>query len=436
MKIGIDIRILSKEKRTGVEDYTINLLSHLLSIDKSTRSAADKIKYRLFYNSFKKLKGNYPWLRNYNVKIKKLRIPNRIFDLSLRFLRFPQIDKLLGGTDIFFSPHFLLTPLSKKCKIVVIFYDLSFLRFPEFFSLPKLFWHKFIYPKKQAKKADTIIAISQSTKEDLIHLCRIPSEKIRVIYPGIDEKFKPLNKHDSNLIKVAKKYKLFVSPTDSLDKFILYFGTIEPRKNILGLIEAFEQIKKEKNFLPLQIQWQGIEGKVKKEQEKGFESSGLKLVITGSRGWLCKNVFERAKNSPFHKDIIFTGYVDEDDKPYLYNLADIFVYPSFFEGFGLPPLEAMACGVPTIVSNSSSLSEVVGDGAIMVDPHNINEISFAIRKLLENQELKKYLIKQGIRRTKQFDWDIAAKEFLQIFKQLYLCRPVLPKLQRGDGFGE
>ena len=157
MNIGIDIRVLAKRTRTGVEDYTINLLSHLLPMDKS-------VKYRLFYNGFKKLQLDYPWLKLPNVKIKKFRIPNRIFDLFLRFLKFPKLDKILKGINIFLSPHFLLTPVSKNIKTIIIFYDFSFIRFPEFFSLPKLLWHKFVYPQKQAQKADLIIAISESTK--------------------------------------------------------------------------------------------------------------------------------------------------------------------------------------------------------------------------------------------------------------------------------
>jgi len=402
MKVGVDIRILGKGRRTGVEDYTINLLSHLLPMDRS-------VKYRLFYNSLRKLKADYPWLKLSNVKIKTLRIPNRIFDLFLRFLRFPKIDKILGGVNLFLSPHFLLTPVSKKTKTIVIFYDLSFVRFPEFFSLTKLIWHRFIYPKKQAQKADLIVTISESTKEDLINLYKINPEKIKVIYPGIDEKFIRQPADNKKLLDVKNKYNL-------PDKFILYFGTIEPRKNILGLIKAFEQIKEEKNPPPIQIQWQGFEGRVKKEEKKIIDFSDLKLVIAGSRGWLYRDTFKKVKESQFSKDIIFTGFIDEEDKPYLYNLADVFVYPSFFEGFGLPPLEAMACGVPTIVSNKSSLPEVVKDGAIMVDPSNINEISFNIRRVLEDQQLKDYLIKHGLKRVKKFDWDKTAKEFLNIFK--------------------
>ncbi|PJE57578.1 MAG: hypothetical protein COU82_00985 [Candidatus Portnoybacteria bacterium CG10_big_fil_rev_8_21_14_0_10_38_18] len=404
MRIGIDIRILAKGTRTGVENYTINLLSRLLPLDKS-------VKYRLFYNGFRKLKINYPWLKSSNVKIKSLRIPNRIFDLILRFFKFPQLDKILKGVDIFLSPHFLLAPTSGQAKNIIIFYDLSFVRFPEFFSLPKLLWHKFVYPQRQAQKADVIVAISESTRKDLVNLYQIDAEKIKVIYPGIDEKFRPINRNDPELLRVRKKYNL---PIDERS-FILYFGTIEPRKNILALIRAFEQIKEEKNLPPLQIQWRGFEGLVKKE-EQGIDFSALKLVITGAKGWLYKEVFKKAENSSFGKDIIFTGYIDEEDKPYLYNLAEVFVYPSFFEGFGLPPLESMACGVPTVVSNNSSLPEVVREGAVMIDANNIDELSFAIRKILESRELRNYLAAKGLKRAKQFNWNKTAEEFLEIFK--------------------
>lgn len=402
MNIGIDIRVLAKRTRTGVEDYTINLLSRLLPMDKS-------IRYRLFYNGFKKLRLDYSWIKLSNVKIKKFRIPNRIFDLFLRFFKFPKIDKILKRINLFLSPHFLLAPVSKNIKTIIIFYDLSFIRFPEFFSLPKLLWHKFVYPQKQAQKADLIIAISESTKEDLVNLYKIKPEKIKTIYPGIDEKFFRQPAADKRLPEVRNKYGLF-------GRFILYFGTIEPRKNVLGIIKAFEEIKKGRSKRILEVDWQGFEGVVRDQKEKISDFSDLKLVIAGTKGWLCKGVFEAAKKSEFKHDIIFTGFIDEEDKPYLYNLAEVFVYPSFFEGFGLPPLEAMACGVPTIVSNKSSLSEVVGSAAIMVDPQNVDELIFAIKEVLESRNLNEFLRKHGPERARQFNWDNTAKNFLELFK--------------------
>jgi len=394
MTIGIDIRVLPYGKRSCVEDYTINLLSHLLPLDKN-------IKYKLFYSGFKKFDLEYPWLKEKNVKIKKIRIPNKIFDLILKFFKFPKLDKFLGGVDAFISPHFLLTPLSKKTKHIMVFYDLSFLRFPEFFSRQKRWWHKFMNPKKQAQKADLIIAISESTKYDLINIYGVDSDKIKVIYPGINEKFQ--------IIKDSYK-----------NNFVLYFGTIEPRKNILGLIKAFEEIKQDKSGKILDVDWQGFEGVVKKNNEI-FDFSKLKLVIAGTKGWLCKEIFKKIKNSEFKNDIVVTGFVNEEDKARLYNLAKVFVYPSFFEGFGLPPLEAMACGIPVVVSNKSSLSEVVGSSAIMINPQNPSEISWAIKEILENRELSEYLTKKGLEQAEKFNWNNAVKEILNsIYAEILL----------------
>jgi len=404
INVGIDIRILSKGTKTGVENYVTNLLLHLLSKDKS-------INYKLFYSGFKQLKGNYPWPKLKNVEVKSFKIPNRFLDLSLRFLKFPKIDKLVGDVDIFLSPHFLLLPVTKKTKTIVVFHDLSFVRFPEFFSFPKMLWHKFVYPQRQARNADLIVAVSNSTKEDLINLYQIPEEKIRVIYSAAGEEFMPIKKEDPNLLRTKEKYHL-------PDKFILYFGTIEPRKNILALIEAFEKIKAKKIDIPLRVRWNGFEGFICKNNKKVISLDDLKLVIAGNKGWLYRDVFNKIRNSLFRKDIIVTGFIEENDRPYLYNLSELFVYPSFFEGFGFPPLEAMACGVPALVSNRSSLAEVVGNAALMFNPHNIDEIAFAIKEVLENQNLRNILITRGLKRARNFHWDKTAESFLKLFEEL------------------
>jgi glycosyltransferase involved in cell wall biosynthesis len=147
------------------------------------------------------------------------------------------------------------------------------------------------------------------------------------------------------------------------------------------------------------------------------------LVIAGIKGWLCGEVFKAVENSEFSKDVLFAGFIEEEDKPCLYNLAEIFVYPSFFEGFGLPPLEAMACGVPIIVSNKSSLPEVVGEAAIVVDPARIEELVSAIRNILEDRNLKERLINRGLERIKNFKWENGAKKFINLIKKYdnHLC---------------
>ena len=402
MTIGIDIRVLARGTRTGIEEYVLNLLPRLLPLDK-------KIKYKLFYNAFKKVKLDYSWLKLPNVKLEEFRFPNRFLDFFTQTLKNPTIDKFLGKIDIFFSPHFLPISLSKKCKRVITFHDLSFEHHPQFFSSSRKIWHFLTFPKKQAMKADKIIADSQSTKEDLVKIYRIDPTKVEVVYLGISQDFKPINKNNHQFEKVKKKYNL-------PQNFILYFGTIEPRKNLILVIRAFENLKDKFTTPVLETIWKGFEGVVIGKKLNKLDN--LKLVIAGARGWLYKDIFKIVENSKYKKDIIFAGFIEDKDKPYLYNLADVFVYPSFFEGFGFPPLEAMACGIPTIVSNTSSLPEVVGNGAIMADPYSIDELSFAIRKVLEDRDLRENLVKEGLKQVKKFYWEKTAEKVLKIFKEL------------------
>jgi len=378
MVIGIDIRVLARGARTGIEEYTINLLSELLRLE-------PKINYQLFYNAYQKAELKHAWLSLENVQIKDFRFPNRLFFVSARYFNRPKIDRLLKDIDIYFNPHFFTAPLSTKCKRVITFHDLSFEHFPMFFSWRKRVWQKLLMnAKREAEKADRIIAVSQSTKDDLINLYGIEPEKIKVIYSGVGDQFKSINREDMVVSAVRRKYNL-------PEKFILYFGTVEPRKNLVGLIKAFELLRN-------------------KHQ--------IKLIIAGAKGWLEQEIFKTAKESKYSQDIIFTGFIDEADKPCLYNLAELFVYPSFFEGFGFPPLEAMACGLPTIVSNSSSLPEVVSQAALTVNPYNIDEIALAMETVLADNDLQERLIKAGIEQAKKFSWQKSAEETLKILSYL------------------
>ncbi len=402
MTIGIDIRVLAKGTKTGIEEYTSNLLSFLLPLDK-------QIKYKLFYNAFNKVKLDYPWLEFDNVELREFKFPNRFLDFLTLSLKRPTVDKFLGPIDIFFSPHFLPASVLKKSKRVITIHDLSFKHHSQFFSFSRKLWHFLTFPEKQVKKADRIITDSFSTKEDLVKIYGIEPERIDVIYLGIGPEFKPKIKNGPKLKEVKDKYAL-------PDNFVLYFGTIEPRKNLILLIKAFENLK-EKFLKPdLETSWAGLEGYATGQKKEIFND--LKLVIAGARGWLYKDILEQVKKSKFKKDIVFTGIINNKDKPYLYNLADVFVYPSFFEGFGFPPLEAMACGAPTIVSNTSSLPEVVGDGAIMIDPYNADELAFAMRRILEDENLRNNLVTKGLKQSKKFNWDKTAKQVLKVFKEL------------------
>ncbi|MBD3282051.1 MAG: glycosyltransferase [Candidatus Portnoybacteria bacterium] len=397
MKIGVDIRILGKNKMTGIENYASSLFSSLLNKDK-------KNEYIFFYNGFKKPNLDFDFLKESNAKLIIKRFPNQIFDLFLKIFKYPKIDLLLDGVDVFLSPHFLITPLSNSCKRILVFCDLSFVRYPEFFSFSRKLWHWFVCPKKQAVNASKIVTISESSKRDLIDLYNIKKDKIEIIYPGI-------NGTDKSVENLVKKYSFL---NDKKAIFLLCLATIEPRKNILGVIEAFEKIKESKSNVMTQVRWSGFEGEVKRNGNKILDFSNLKLIIAGSEGWLYREVLRKIKKSNYKEDIFFIGFVDQKDKFSFYNIADLFIYPSFFEGFGLPPLEAMACGLPVVISNNSSLPEVVSDAGIMVDPHKAGEIASAVEITLSNEKLYRRLSGKGLKRSQEFNWDNAGKQILKI----------------------
>jgi len=386
MRIGIDVRCLIEGRRTGIEEYTLNLLKNIFEID-------SKNEYVLFWNSFRKPKTKLKWVKKYkNVSIKKFDYPNKLLNFCFWYLQWPKIDLLLGGVDAVFFPNIIFGSVSRKAKTIVTMHDLSFERYPEMFSLVRRWWHIFINPKAFCKKADKIIAVSQSTKNDLVSLYGIKPEKIKVIYSGIDEDFKVLDRNDQQLLQVKDKYALPY-------KFILYFGTIEPRKNVIGLIRAFNALQD----LAL--------------NSSNAELEKYSLVIAGQSGWLSAEIYQEIKRSKYKEKIKVIDSVPSEDKRYIFNLASLFVYPSFFEGFGFPPLEAMACGVPAIVSNNSSLPEIVEDGAIMIDPHKPDEIFQAMREILLSRELGEKLKKDGLKQARKFQWKKTAEEFLELLKK-------------------
>lgn len=373
MIIGIDIRVLGSKIKSGIEEYTENLLAHLLPLD-------ENIKFKLFYSSFSGDIKKYDWMSFKNVELYKFKIPNRFLFLSSELFNSPKIDKLMGGVDIFFSPHFFLTSLSSVCKRVTTFHDLSYIHYPELFLLRQRIWHNFeMNPSWQSRFSDKIISVSQSTKNDLVKIYGIDPAKIEVVYSGISQDIK--RPSEEELSKFRIKHNL-------PDKFILFLGKLEPRKNIPSLIKAFNIIKDKRNF------------------------PDLKLVIIGSRGWLYDDIFKEVQNSHYRDDIVLKSFIPDQERKFYYGLAEVFVYPSLFEGFGFPPLEAMACGTPVIVSDSSSLSEIVGSGGLLVKPNNINEIANLVSLILIDRKLKNHLVSVGYNRSTLFDWNKTAEKTL------------------------
>jgi glycosyltransferase involved in cell wall biosynthesis len=371
MKIGIDGSPILKEK-TGVGNYVYNLIKWLGNIDSVN-------EYSIFLNSFK---GSFNANIKYqNFKIKRFRIPGKILMLSWGYLKFPPIDLLTGKFDIFHSTNFIIPP-KKEGKIIITIHDLYFMKYPENTELFGGRYFKRFLPSN-INKVDKIIAVSRSTKRDIINILGVNEDKIEVIYEGVDNIFKPINDR-VKVLKIKDRYSL-------PDKFILFVGSIEPRKNILSLIKSFSLIRSK------------IEHK---------------LVVVGSKGWGYKNIFDAIDSLNLRKSVMFTGYVPEYDLPYIYNASDLFVFPSFYEGFGLPVLEAMACGIPVIASNRSSIPEIIGDSGIVIDPDNIHELKDAMLNLLNNDELKKRLIDKGIKRASMFSWEKTAYNTLDLYKSV------------------
>lgn len=379
IKIGIDIRVLSKGSLTGVEEYTIALLKNMLPLE-----VDQEVEFHLFYGALRKQELDYGWLDQENVVLHQFSLPNRLVMFPLNaFLNWPKLDKMLGGVDVFFSPHFFVNALSDNTKSVLTFHDLSFLKHPEYFTLYKgKIWHALMRIPRQVSRADKIISVSRSTKSDLVDYFDIPESKVEVVHSGIEEKYDEVQ-DESILKKVRQRYNL-------PERFILFLGTIEPRKNVENLVRAFNYLKTKEKF------------------------DDLALVIAGKKGWKHQQIMQVIGDSSFEDDIIMPGFIEEQDKSALYSLADCFVYPSFFEGFGFPPLEAMQCGTPTVTSNRSSLPEVVGDASIMVDPHRPLVIGEAVEQILSDPSLSERLIKKGKERVKKFDWHQTAKKTLNI----------------------
>ena len=285
------------------------------------------------------------------------------------------------GLDLFHYTDHALSLLFRKCPIIITVHDIAYLRLPNLLNTTRKIYKKNIL-QLSIKKADIIVTDSYATKKDIIEYFGIREGKIRVIHLGVESRFRPINNVEEFRLK-----------NDLPSKMILNVGTLEPRKNIVSLIKAFKKLR-----------------------EKGLKD--YKLVIAGEKGWLYEEIFKEVGHSDLKQEILFLGVARDEDLPMLYNCADIFVYPSLYEGFGLPPLEAMACGIPVITSNTSSLPEVIGDAGIMVDPTDVNSLCESMYILLKDKELWNRMRNMGLERSKLFSWDNTAEKILKVYDEV------------------
>ena len=374
MRILIDIRSLNPEVNSGIGEYVQAITLNLLTLDR-------KNEYLLFYNSGRK-KALPETLLPYADRVVNWRIPNRILNLSMGLINQPKLG-LKTSADVIFSPHFNFVASGKTPRIITL-HDISFAHYPDFFSWRQKIWHRFQRWEKQAREAKHIIAVSEYTREDLIQYLKIPAEKITTIYSGVNPS---LQKSEDAFNSIRPKPKLINYP------YILYLGTLEPRKNIPAIIRAFNLLKKKPEY--------------KKHR----------LVLAGKKGWLYQDILTEAKRSPHLQDIIFWGEVAESDKKILYTGAEVFVYPSFFEGFGFPPLEAQACGTPVVVSDRASLPEILKSSASYANPWDPMTVASAINQINIDKTLRTRLIAAGFKNSSRFRWQITAKKTLEIIER-------------------
>ena len=289
------------------------------------------------------------------------------------------------NADIYHFFNFIVPPRIKG-KVITTIHDMTYELYPETMDKRNL---KRIKDDIQysVDRSDKIITVSESSKNDIIKFLNVDESKIEIVYNGVD--YNKFNKSYTEEIKlrVRKKYNL---PQD----YILYMGTLEPRKNIDSIIEAFALLKK----------------------QEGFDN--IKLVIAGKKGWLFESIFDLVNKLNLKDQVVFTDYVDEIDKTIIYNMAELFVFPSLYEGFGIPVLEAMASSVPVITSNSSSLPEVAGDSAVLVEAKDIKGISESMNRILSDSNLRKDMIEKGHVQAKKFTWEASAEKLYNIYKEV------------------
>ncbi|HUV42508.1 MAG TPA: glycosyltransferase family 1 protein [Patescibacteria group bacterium] len=278
--------------------------------------------------------------------------------------------------DLVFNPgHY--SPLLAFAPLVVAIMDLGYLRFPEQFTKP-IYWKLKFWTGWSIKRAKHLLAISESTKNDIIKNYGLDSSKITVTYPGYDQtRFKPGIKREK-IERVKKKYRV-------KGDYLLFLSTLKPNKNLEGLLEAFKLLDKK----------------------------DLSLVIAGRKGWLFNTIFAKVNELNLGKQVIFTDFVPEEEVPALIKGAQVFVMPSFWEGFGIPVVEAMACGTPVLVSNQGSLPEIVGQAGVIVDPYQPKEMAQGMEKALKEKD---DLIKKGLVQAKQFSWQACAQKTIKVLE--------------------
>lgn len=377
MKIFVEGNSISNQ-RSGIGQYTKRLFESISKIDKF-----NTYTFFSFWFITKKIMPKPIFGKKIHYKYIRF-IPGKLFNfLFKKNINLP-IDKLIREkADLYIFPNFVIWPISSEERCWSVIYDVSYIEYPEYSDKKNREYLK-SFVGKTVDRSEKIITISENAKNEIEKYYPNSSGKITIISPAVDhEEYYPRKIDEVKRIK--SKFKI-------TKEYILYTGTLEPRKNIVGLLNAYSE-------LPKNIR------------------DNFQLVLAGGKGWLDEEI-EAKLNDLKDLNIIRTGYVEDQDLPALYSGATVFVYPSFYEGFGMPPLEAMACGTPVITSNNSSLPEVVGDAGIMVDAKDTKTLTKNIEKVLKSKKLQAEMTKKGIKQAKKFSWEKSAKKLYGLIQSI------------------
>lgn len=377
MKVSLELQSCLKDK-SGIGVFTYELAKRL------QYSSDIQLEGNLFtYHSIENIQRCMPDLQ---IKIDICSIlPYSIYRRIWHYVPIAYNCIFDNNVDIYHFFNYIVPPRIKG-KVITTIHDMTHELYPETMNKRNL---------KRIKndinysidRADKIITVSESSKNDIIKFLNVDESKIEIVSNGVDyEKFNKFYTEDIKL-RVRNKYNL-------PQNYILYMGTLEPRKNIDSIVEAFSLLKKKKDF------------------------DNMKLVIAGKKGWLFENIFDLVNKLDLKEQVIFTDYVDERDKPIIYNIAKLFVFPSIYEGFGIPVLEAMASSVPVITSNVSSLPEVAGDAAVLVNPKDIEDITKNMIEILSNNDFKNELVRKGHIQAQKFTWEDSAEKLYNVYKEV------------------
>lgn len=375
MRIAIDYTAAIRQK-AGIGNYVRRLVDAMLAQDSLNQ-------YTLLTSGRPTRERPFPTADNAHGR--SIFIPDRYLNIIWYRWRLPLYANYFSGqVDIYHGPDFALPPIGKHLRKVVTVHDLAFLEHPEY-AVPSLAAYlKKVVPEALAA-ADVVCTVSQEVSRTLVDHFQTPPEKLVVVPNGVGPYFHRIT---DPVLLGATRHKFGLK-----HPLVLGVGTLEPRKNHIGLIKAFYQAQKRKKGPAM-------------------------LALAGGKGWLYEETQQLVTELKLEKKVRFLGRVSDLELVTLYSMADVFAFPSFVEGFGVPPLEAMACGAPVITSNTSSLPEVVGDAALLIDPHNTGELAGAITRVLENTALQEELRQKGYARAAQYTWAASARTMLSVYEQL------------------